>query len=211
MSLVAYSDSEEETAPGKLPPVALESEGYRNEWLSYVYLPVPLDLEDLRRRVETPKAVLLEVIDHLHISLTRPLVLRKHEQGPFYEQVRQVAAIVRPFSVGFARFVCLPSDTSERVFIALEVNAGWHELAELVCALNERFSRLLHAREYYDEARFHASVAYLYGAPRVYLVREGERIARAWNHSFRVKDIGPVTVRAIYTKVGQDIEYAAFH
>lgn len=211
MSLVAYSDSEEETAPGKLPPVALESEGYRNEWLSYVYIPVSLDLEDMWRRVETPKAVLLEIIDHLHISLTRPLVLRKHEQQPLYEQVRQVTAFVRPFSVGFAQFVCLPSDTSERVFMALEVNAGWHELTELVRALNERLGRLLHARNYYNEARFHASVAYLHGAPRAQLVQEGERIARAWNHSFCVKDIGPVTVRAIYTKVGRDVEYAAFH
>lgn len=210
MSLVAYSDSEEDTAPGKLPPVALESDGYRNEWLSYVYIPVSLDLEDLWPRVETPKAALLELIDHPHISLTRPLVLRKHEQGPFYAQVRQATACVRPFSVGFARFVCLPSDTSERVFMALEVSAGWHELTEHVRALNERLSRLLHVRQYYDEARFHASIAYLHGAPRAQLVQEGERLARAWNHCLCVTDIGPMTVRAIYTKVGQDIVCAAF-
>ena len=32
------------------------------------------------------------------------------------------------FLVAFSQFVCLPSDTSKRVFLALEISAGWHEV-----------------------------------------------------------------------------------
>lgn len=39
--LVDYTDSEDETeAPlPKLPPLSMGDEGYKNEWLSFVYVP----------------------------------------------------------------------------------------------------------------------------------------------------------------------------
>lgn len=98
MALVAYSDSEEEEAPRRsaLPPLDLAPAGYQNEWLSYAFLPgtfspdaVPIDraLRDLLRRSCPPSWTLLPVDDALHISLTRPIVLRKHEESLFTQCV----------------------------------------------------------------------------------------------------------------------------
>jgi len=40
-ALVDYSDSEEENGqpPPRLPPLSMDENGYKNEWLSFVYVP----------------------------------------------------------------------------------------------------------------------------------------------------------------------------
>ena len=103
MALVAYSDSEgeedeEAAVPPRvaLPPLDLTPNGYQNEWLSYAFLPgtsrsnaVHIDhaLRQLLQRSCPPSWTLLPVDDALHISLTRPIVLRKHEEPLFTQCV----------------------------------------------------------------------------------------------------------------------------
>ncbi|WFD40830.1 poly(U)-specific 3'-to-5' RNA exonuclease [Malassezia japonica] len=126
--------------------------------------------------------------ERLHLSLTRPILIRKHEQKSFVDQAAQCVreSQVERFSVGFARFTSFPSDTSDRVFLALETNAGWHELQSLTKALSQRLYALFRAPMYYQQPRFHASVAYCEpteACPRAALERIGEELASALNRS----------------------------
>ncbi|SHO79594.1 Hypothetical protein MSYG_3944 [Malassezia sympodialis ATCC 42132] len=220
--LVDYTDSEDETeAPlPKLPPLSMGDEGYKNEWLSFVYVPVPYSLSGLPSLLEKVVAhshdlmLAYDHMDHepsLHVSLTRPIILRKHEERSFAEEVLQaVKSLSLPrFSLAFSRFICLPSDSSERVFLCMELSAGWHELYALVQELNPRFQRLFGARGYYDKAQFHASVAFMddVSVPRQQLIRHGHTLAEALNDALgqELCRVGPLHVSVLAARVGQHV------
>lgn len=37
------------------------------------------------------------------------------------------------FEIGFSQFACMKSDTSDRVFLTLEVSSGWQEVRMSCC------------------------------------------------------------------------------
>lgn len=145
----------------------------------------------------------------LHISLTRPLLLRRSEQAQFFQAARVGVASTHtaPFVLGFAQFVCFPSDTSTRVFLCLEVNAGWHEMHTVTCALNRQLHALFQAQPYYTAPRFHTSIAYWDPQPeraRSQLIQQGEALAAYLNtHADTHVRCGPVRVHEIVAQFGK--------
>lgn len=104
--LVNYSDSEDEiiAPPSRLPPLDIHDTSYKNEWLSFVYVPgtcsffnsVPYSLQGLSSLLDKVAAqshelCLISDPSQLHVSLTRPIILRKHEESAFAEEVVQAA------------------------------------------------------------------------------------------------------------------------
>ncbi|KAK0553786.1 poly(U)-specific 3'-to-5' RNA exonuclease [Tilletia horrida] len=101
----------------------------------------------------------LSLPSELHISLTRPLLVRPHERGAFRSIVTEHLCARKSFEFHFARVVTLINDDRSRLFFALEVGTGWAQLHELTLALNKPLEQAFRARAYYSEARYHSSFA----------------------------------------------------
>jgi len=95
----------------------------------------------------------------LHISLSRPTYLRAHQREQFKRAVKGVATRFSPFSASFSTFSELTNDEQTRTFLAMEIGAGHAELAALTEALTPAL-RAVRQKEFYDDPRFHASVAW---------------------------------------------------
>ncbi|KAK2459663.1 hypothetical protein APHAL10511_008308 [Amanita phalloides] len=65
----------------------------------------------------------------------------------------------KSFPVSFTTFSELTNDERTRTFLVLEVGAGYHELKCLTTALSS-ILRLLRQQQYYENPRFHASIAW---------------------------------------------------
>ncbi|CDO74571.1 hypothetical protein BN946_scf184771.g7 [Trametes cinnabarina] len=95
----------------------------------------------------------------LHLSLTRPTYLRAHQRADFKKAVQDAAKATRRFSASFATFSELTNDEKTRTFLTLEVGAGHEEFK----ALSEHLTPILKSlrqKEFYQDPRFHASIAW---------------------------------------------------
>ncbi|KAL0960875.1 hypothetical protein HGRIS_005890 [Hohenbuehelia grisea] len=76
----------------------------------------------------------------LHISLSRPLLLRAHQRDELKRAVKGIAKDHTSFKASFATFTDLTNDERTRTFLAMEVGAGHHEVSHrsryiLICIL----------------------------------------------------------------------------
>ncbi|KAH9933275.1 hypothetical protein B0H21DRAFT_84162 [Amylocystis lapponica] len=95
----------------------------------------------------------------LHISLTRPTFLRAHQRDDFRRAVQAVAKSRPCFTASFATFAELTNDERTRTFLSLEVGAGHAEIKAMSDALAPTL-RALRQKEFYEDPRFHASIAW---------------------------------------------------
>lgn len=114
--------------------------------------------------------------------------------------------------MGFAQFACFASDTSSRVFLSLETNAGWHEMAGITQALDRRLHTAFRAPVYYAQPRFHVSTAYRApqaGEERTCVVREGERWANTLNAELgaALRAHAPIAVHTAGAQVGKHVAW----
>lgn len=99
----------------------------------------------------------------LHISLTRPFTVRSYERDEYVKiataQVHQLKENISSFPFTFSRIAYLSNDDASRHFMVLEVGSGREKLRSLSTALSTELRRAFRAKVYYEEARFHASIA----------------------------------------------------
>ncbi|CAO1636154.1 unnamed protein product [Parajaminaea phylloscopi] len=109
-----------------------------------------------------------ELTSDLHISITKPLLIRAQEREALHDEVRKtldkLSSDPRPrhssgVATSFARFTVLPSTSTPRAFLAFEVGKGYEELLRCSQALNDTLKTCFRAPEYWKEGevRFHAS------------------------------------------------------
>lgn len=124
-------------------------------------LTVPVDTQ-LQYVLDMACACQVVPIDRgeLHISLTRPTILRDYDCAAYIRQVANAVRGVRPFVLSFSHFECFPSDTSGRVFLAIEIGTGKQNLRELSHIL-DAVQNTFHAPGYYNDAHYHTSFAYI--------------------------------------------------
>ncbi|KAG6336265.1 hypothetical protein ID866_2819 [Astraeus odoratus] len=60
----------------------------------------------------------------LHISLSRPVLLRAYQRDEFKRTIKGIAESVAPFGASFTTFAELTNDERTRTFLAMEVGAG---------------------------------------------------------------------------------------
>ncbi|KAH9043532.1 U6 snRNA phosphodiesterase Usb1 [Lactarius deliciosus] len=99
-------------------------------------------------------------VRELHVSLTRPFLLRAHQKEEMKRAVRDAAKAHPPFTASFAAFSDLTNDEHTRTFLCMEVGAGHGE----VLYAHSRITPALlsfHQKEYYEQPRFHASFAWV--------------------------------------------------
>ncbi|KAJ1673493.1 poly(U)-specific 3'-to-5' RNA exonuclease, partial [Spiromyces aspiralis] len=102
----------------------------------------------------------------LHISLSRPVVLKRHHLPPFLGRLSESLRSQPGFRVGFSGFECFVNDTQTRSFMALLVGHGADKLGLLLGRVNECLAAYGQA-QFYENPRFHASFAYSEGAEAI--------------------------------------------
>ncbi|KZW01529.1 hypothetical protein EXIGLDRAFT_760742 [Exidia glandulosa HHB12029] len=95
----------------------------------------------------------------LHISLSRPVFISANQRDSLRAAARRIAAKHRPFRASFSTFSVLTNDERTRTFLALDVGAGFQQLNDIVQDVNSAL-RAMHQDTYYDDPRFHASIAW---------------------------------------------------
>ncbi|KAJ7246419.1 U6 snRNA phosphodiesterase Usb1 [Mycena rebaudengoi] len=95
----------------------------------------------------------------LHISLSRPIYLRAHQREDIKRTVKHIAETNPPFTVSFAELSELVNDERTRIFLALEVGSGHHELASITNSITPAL-RNIRQQEFYASPRFHASIGW---------------------------------------------------
>ncbi|CAO1637116.1 unnamed protein product [Sympodiomycopsis kandeliae] len=102
--------------------------------------------------------------DPLHISLTRPVLIRGHERDAFAREVKGILCDddhKKSFDISLAQTTHFLNDDLTRLFFAFEIAQGHEQLLDLTRALDSRLGKTFQVKEYYQEARFHSSFAYL--------------------------------------------------
>ncbi|PWN92495.1 hypothetical protein FA10DRAFT_300974 [Acaromyces ingoldii] len=149
------------------------TEPLKGDWLCYVFVPIPDGCEvfalikKARKLLETtfhePSGDLRSADEPLHVSLSRPILIRAHERDTLVDVVRTALSHSQPgpsLDVAFARFAHFPSHDAKRTFWAVEVGQGWRELKTVTDALDKGLgASALKARPYHAQPRFHASFA----------------------------------------------------
>ncbi|WFD00379.1 poly(U)-specific 3'-to-5' RNA exonuclease [Malassezia yamatoensis] len=200
----------------RLPALRWGKTPYENSWLCHVYIPVKLtrNFHHLLRQ-NTPEGWNY-IMDQaaLHLSLTRPIVLQRHETQAFLHGVRDAVkkSGISQFAVGFAQFSCFPSDTSSRIFLSLETSSGWTSMQQLTQVLSKELHALFSIQKFYEQPRFHVSFAYreVHSCdPRQEFIKHGHKIAQALNrsHGATLQSQPAIYANAIAVQTGRAIEY----
>jgi hypothetical protein len=89
-----------------------------------------LELVDITTEIEALSQYLenVELIEEQHISLSRPIYLRKYQLDSFVAAVKNVMKDVRPFKLSFAQLAHLTNDEKTRSFLTLEIGSGYNEV-----------------------------------------------------------------------------------
>ncbi|GAA5873247.1 hypothetical protein JCM8547_008612 [Rhodosporidiobolus lusitaniae] len=95
----------------------------------------------------------------LHLSLSRPLMLQTNQRGEMRAMVGKVAKDGIGFSARYASFGVLENDERTRRFLGIEIGTGYDEMLALVRRLDGHLFAL-RLPAYYDEPRFHTSLAW---------------------------------------------------
>ncbi|KAI0768973.1 hypothetical protein BD413DRAFT_558748 [Trametes elegans] len=107
----------------------------------------------------------------VHISLTRPTYLRAHQRADFKRAVHNIARTTQKFSASFATLSELTNDERTRTFLTLEIGAGHDNLRAMAESLTPTL-RSIRQKEFYQDPRFHASIAWALLEPQAASVQQ---------------------------------------
>lgn len=160
------------------------SEPVQGDWLCFVFLPLPLELEvvallrkcvrflarqNVSNVISSSNGPIVQQIEEPHISLTRPILLRRHECDALVSIVKEAIQAYRKAYFGsidrlfiaFSQFALLPSEDTKRLYWAAEIGQGWDRIRSLTTELDNVLKQRLHSRKYYEQALFHTSFAFV--------------------------------------------------
>lgn len=140
-------------------------------WPSHIYI-VPSATEKYRNGIRCAEALMRKNVeqrivhaidpDDMHVSLTRPFVLRRHHIDRFVESVRKALSDVEGFTFQFDGVMVLVNDENTRSFGSMTVGKGKEEFVKIIRTLD---SVLAEYRQptYYEEAIPHMSTVWCLG------------------------------------------------
>ncbi|XP_011185579.2 U6 snRNA phosphodiesterase 1 [Zeugodacus cucurbitae] len=139
----------------------------RGNWATYVHIPVRSEqLEDILEVCQDLLADVindLHVIEDIHISLSRTVVLQHHHIDSFVESLRNTLEVNARFSISLRHLHIYTNDERTRTFIALKVdNMHYdkvHKLMEKVDVVMTEY-RL---QRFYEKPSFHISFLWCLG------------------------------------------------
>ncbi|KAI8982415.1 hypothetical protein BDF20DRAFT_866808 [Mycotypha africana] len=130
-----------------------------DSWATYVYCKVDLssEMKTLSPHLLHSEGVVL--IEEQHISLSRPVYLKKFQLDSFAKDVRDTFSGQTPFHVSFAQAATLVNDEKTRAFYTLEIGKGYNELYSCMQSI-DRVMNKYRLPVFYDPPRFHTSIAW---------------------------------------------------
>ncbi|KAI8078234.1 UPF0406 protein C16orf57, partial [Gilbertella persicaria] len=94
-----------------------------------------------------------------HISLSRPVYLRKYQLDQFAQEIKEALAHISSFSIAFAQLAPLTNDEKTRSFLTLEIGTGYNELQQCMKCV-DKIMLQYHKPVFYHPPRFHTSIAW---------------------------------------------------
>ncbi|KAG2213744.1 hypothetical protein INT46_009892 [Mucor plumbeus] len=127
-----------------------------DSWATYVYCKVDLshELQQLLPHLKEAK-----ILPEQHISLSRPVYLRKYQLDSFTTSIKATLRNLSKFDISFAQAQHLTNDERTRFFLTLEIGYGYNELFKCMDCV-DKVMREYRKPTFYDPPRFHASIAW---------------------------------------------------
>ncbi|KAI8646160.1 U6 snRNA phosphodiesterase Usb1 [Parasitella parasitica] len=127
-----------------------------DSWATYVYCKVDLSVEVQKLLPHLKQA---ELLPEHHISLSRPVYLRRYQVSPFKADIKASLRNSSRFDLSFAQIAHLTNDEKTRSFLTLEIGHGYNQLFECMTCI-DKVMKNYHKPTFYDPPRFHASIAW---------------------------------------------------
>ncbi|GAA5926428.1 HVSL domain-containing protein [Sporobolomyces koalae] len=192
------------------------------QWAAHIYL--EFEMEPLLRRtiqqaISTQQRSNLQNVLHsffdraepdngsttahqsLHVSLTRPLYLQTNQKADLRTAVAKVASLFPGFSAKYASFGMLENDEKTRRFLAIEIGQGYEQLKNLVRELDFELE-LLRLPVYYENPRFHTSIAWTTPESGHFSSSELEQLDKAFGKNLRLDELW---IGELVLKIGKDV------
>ncbi|KAJ2478195.1 poly(U)-specific 3'-to-5' RNA exonuclease [Coemansia sp. RSA 2320] len=99
----------------------------------------------------------VRVLGDLHISLTRPFYLQRHQLSEFARELESSVGGMGPIAVGFGGLSTYTNEQQTRGFVAVDVDHGEESIRRVLDRVNlvvKKFGK----RRFYRSPRFHASL-----------------------------------------------------
>ncbi|KAH8917106.1 hypothetical protein BT69DRAFT_1287006 [Atractiella rhizophila] len=189
-------------------------------WPTHVYADVDLSMSFLRLTKSLTEgaknllsadtaihSLLPPLSDHIHLSLSRPLMLSTNSKKDFVNQLRLRAQDHDRFEIAFDSLAVLTNDDNTRHFLVLEINEGASLLRNLVSSI-DNLCVTHRLPPYYAEPRFHISLIWWLPSPELDQ-KEGwkEELEKKLEQTFgdEIRRIAPCEVKAVECKIGQEV------
>jgi len=133
----------------------------KNNWASYVYI----DLQDCEldeAKNFLVKELVLEPIEHHHLSISRVVSLRHHWIDPFVKSLKDNLEQDKAFHLCLDKLQVYTNDDKTRTFVGLEATGGVRELQKLTANVDFCFSEYKLPPFYYPPS-FHVSLGWCLG------------------------------------------------
>ncbi|EKX53414.1 hypothetical protein GUITHDRAFT_48966, partial [Guillardia theta CCMP2712] len=112
-------------------------------------------------RKKLPSEVVLHriTLDEMHISLSRTLVVKRHQIQPLVNRLRKALHSIPSFHMKMSAVELLSNEEGTRSFVCMTVRPVEDEMLKIVKTTDEVL-RSFKLQPYYEDMHFHASVAW---------------------------------------------------
>ncbi|GAB5368085.1 hypothetical protein AAMO2058_001287800 [Amorphochlora amoebiformis] len=135
--------------------IPVEKKGFVNEFTSKIATKIQ---KEISKHKMAPKLIESK---ELHISLSRPLALRRHQIYPFIHDLRKRVLLLqkKPLPITLKDVYLYENNEKTRVFYSLDTTIGTSEILELIQATDEAVS-IFDLQTYYENPRPHMTLAW---------------------------------------------------
>jgi Uncharacterised conserved protein len=173
-NILNYSSTEEESLADECIERIRKVPHIVGNWAAFVYVDVYSPELDYICNTYL-KALNVERIEKLHVSLSRTCYLKVFQIDKFVENLSNIFVDVSVFPVIFKTISDYSDDENLQHFIALDVKYGSESLKTLVQKI-DKVMEMFGLERYYDDPKFHLSFGYSRTKIKAAKIRELNRI-----------------------------------
>jgi len=112
--------------------------------------------------------------DDRHLSVSRTFALRRHQIEPLVQDLKARLKTIPSFEIEMCGWDVLSNDDATRSFVVIPLRSGLEKLRSIVRAVDRTLARW-RIEPYYEQQRFHVSVAWFAGVPQPNKLLQGPK------------------------------------
>lgn len=176
----------------------------KNNWASYVYIDLQdCELDEAKNFIV--KELVLEPIEHHHLSISRVVSLRHHWIDPFIKSLKDNLEQGKAFPLSLDKLQVYTNDDKTRTFVGLEATVGVKELQKLTTCVDYCFSEYKLPPFYYPPS-FHVSLGWCLGDMRAQIRNRLQKLELKLVDIMEDDgDFGRLLVKNVHCKSGNKI------